>query len=91
MVRGAGLSSCDLQFAGSIPIATRSCDPPHHRERGFGDCDTLYTHGCDWNEFKYTGLWVEIGHDADPLENANHYYYSGPLTQPALRRFFRRL
>ena len=35
VVWGAGLSSRDLQVAGSIPVATRSCDPSHHR--GFGD------------------------------------------------------
>ena len=34
--REAGLSSCDLQAAGSIPVAVRSYDPPYHR--GFGDC-----------------------------------------------------
>ena len=28
VVWGAGLSSCDLQVAGSIPVATQSCDPP---------------------------------------------------------------
>ena len=33
---GTGLSFCDMQVAGSIPVATRSCDPPYHR--GFGDC-----------------------------------------------------
>ena len=71
MVWGAGLSSCDLQAACSIPVATRSCDFPHHR--GFGDCDALYAHGYDWNEFKCSGLWAEIGHDADPPKNANNY------------------
>ena len=38
VIWGAGLSACDLQVAGSIPVAARSCDPPHHR--GFGDRDT---------------------------------------------------
>ena len=37
VVWGVGLSSCDLQVAGSIPVATRSRDPPYHR--GFGDCE----------------------------------------------------
>ena len=30
VVWGVGLSSCDLQVAGSIPVATRSPDPPYH-------------------------------------------------------------
>ena len=72
VVWGAGLSSCDLQVAGLIPVATRSCAPPR---LGFGDCDTLHTHGCDWNEFQYTLIWAELGHDADPPENANYYGY----------------
>ena len=39
VVRGVGLVSCDLQFAGSIPVAARSRDPPHRR--GFDDCDIV--------------------------------------------------
>ena len=35
VVWGAGLSSCNLQVAGSIPVAARSCDLPYHR--GFAD------------------------------------------------------
>ena len=34
-VWGAGLSSRDLQVAGSNPVAAQSCHPPSHR--GFGD------------------------------------------------------
>ena len=37
VVWGVGLSSCDPQVAGSIPVAAWSYDPPHHR--GFGDRD----------------------------------------------------
>ena len=31
VVWGAGLSSCGLPVAGSIPVAARSCDAPYHR------------------------------------------------------------
>ena len=44
VVWGVGLSSRDVQVAGSIPVATRSRDPPYHR--GFGDCDTYLQCGC---------------------------------------------
>ena len=36
VVWGCGLSYCDLQVAGSNPVAIRSCRPPYHR--GFGEC-----------------------------------------------------
>ena len=42
VVWGAGFSSCDLQVAGPITVAARSCDPPHHRS--FGERDV----GIDW-------------------------------------------
>ena len=35
VVWGAGLSSCGLQVADSIPVAAHSCDPPN--DRGFGE------------------------------------------------------
>ena len=39
VVWGVGLFSCDLQVVGSIPVATRSRDPPYHR--GFGERDMI--------------------------------------------------
>ena len=72
VVWGVGLSSCDLQVAGSIPIAARSRDSPYHRD--FGERANDYTYGCDNWIYKYTGLWVEIGWGAGMPENANDYY-----------------
>ena len=65
MVWGAGPVSCDLQVAGSIPVATWSRDPPYHR--GFGDCVIAYMYDCDLYElYKYAGQWAEIGEETDP-------------------------
>ena len=74
VVWGVGLSSCDLQVAGSIPVAARSRDPPYHR--GFGDCMYKFIYGCEMDMVaQCTGLWSEIGRVADPTKNANNYYY----------------
>ena len=47
-VWGIGLSSCDLQAAGSIPVATRSRDPLNHG--GFGD----------FKFYVQTRLWLDV-------------------------------
>ena len=60
------LSSCLLQVAGSIPVAARSCDPPHHR--GFGDRDVAMGFGeCIYEvEGNIRGIWSDNDSIMDP-------------------------
>ena len=80
VVWGVGLS-CDLQVAGSNPVAARSCDPPYHR--GFGDWGTNL-HRCESHACSILWPWSEIGRVADPTKIANNYYYDQRDTEAIL-------
>ena len=61
MVRDVGLSSCDLQVMGLIPVATRSRDPPYHL--GFGESDMIIRMAVT-NEFTNTrGYWRTLAEE----------------------------
>ena len=56
-----------------ISIAVRSRNPPYYR--GFGELETSNSlYGCAYRIVNKRGIWAEIGHGADPPENADNYF-----------------
>ena len=68
----AGLSSCDLQVAGSIPVPLGHVTLP---TTGASVTEVQIYMAVNEMLVQYTGLWSEIGRVADPNKNANNYYY----------------
>ena len=72
VVWGAGLSSCDLQVAGSIPIAARGHATFPTTGASVNAWYNLYE-AVTGRWIEIYGAWSEIGNIADSTENANNY------------------
>ena len=59
MVWGTSVSSCDLHVAGSIPVAARACNPPHHHN--FGDHNVaIGSESCIYDvERNIRAIWAD--------------------------------
>ena len=59
VVWGTSVSFCDLQAAGSILVAARACNPPHHR--AFGDHNVaMGSESCIYDvERNIRAIWAD--------------------------------
>ena len=82
MVWGVGPVSCDLQVAGSIPVATRSRGPPYHRD--FGERVVRFIRMV-MNAIavqEYGGYGRKLTKESTRSKNPNNYYQKGLGANP---------